>query len=97
MCFIFLFYVINFDIRKKKSLQTLAKIRGRLMKIWRPAVVMVYKKIVDDEISLGVTASCFVMHFWFDQYYYQSVKMGSVSNTNRSHDSHPGFEFLEAC
>lgn len=44
-----------------------------------PAVVVVNKTlqrgIVDDEIVLGVTASRLVMHFCFDQYYYQRVKM----------------------
>lgn len=69
--------------------------------MWRPAVVVVNKTlqrgIVDDEILLGVTASRLVMHFWFDQYYCQSVKMGSISNMNRRHQSRSGLEFLEAC
>lgn len=99
--FYFPFYVINFYIKEKKILQALAKLRGRLVKMWRPAVVVVNKMlqrgIVDDEVLLGVTAICLVMHFWFDQYYYQCVKMGSISNMNCSHKSRSGFEFLEVC
>lgn len=34
---------------------------------------------VDDDILLGVTASCLVMHFWFDQYYYQCKRDPSAT------------------
>lgn len=49
------------------------QLRGRSVKI----KLWLIKKIYINEgllMKLGVTVSCFVMHFSFDQYYYQSVK-----------------------
>lgn len=99
--FYFPFYVINFYIKGKKMTSGAGKAQRWFDENVAPAVVVVNKTlqrgIVDGEIVLGVTASRLVMHFWFDQYYYQSVKMGSISNMNRRHKSGSGFEFLEAC
>lgn len=68
--------MINFSFflhLKKKKITADAGERRR-----KSLVVVVHKmlqrEIVDGEISLGETASCFVMHFWFDQCYYQSLK-----------------------
>lgn len=76
------------------------RVQRSLVKMWRPAVVMVNKMLqtgtVDDDILPGVTASCLVMHFWFDQYYYQ-CKNGIHQQHDHCHDSRSRFEFLEAC
>lgn len=73
MCFIFLFTWLTSTFKKMAA--DTGRVQRSLVKMWRPAVVMVNKMLqtgtVDDDILLGVTASCLVMHFWFDQYYCQ--------------------------
>lgn len=83
MCFIFLFYVINFYIERKKKLAADAGAAQRLFSgNWK--FVVVNKNTEGLLMALGVTAS-FVMHFWFDQYYYYwtgKKKLKDPSATN---------------
>lgn len=77
MCFIFLFtwltsvFFLTFEEEKKIPADAGERRRKSLVVVVHK---MLQREIVDGEISLGETASCFVMHFWFDQCYYQSLK-----------------------